>query len=62
MDTKIEQLTIPLGHRFTELWDHQSTTPVLVALGVALISYLIYNVSILCYLSALNRASGRIDG
>ncbi|OIW24526.1 cytochrome P450 [Coniochaeta ligniaria NRRL 30616] len=45
MDTKIEELVTPLTYRLTQLREHQSTLPVLVALGVVLLSYLIYNVA-----------------
>lgn len=44
MDTKVQDIVTPLGHRLTQLQEYQNTLPVLVALGVILLSYLVYNV------------------
>lgn len=44
MDTKVQELVTPLTFRLTQLHEYQNTLPVLLALGVVLLSYLIYNV------------------
>jgi phenylacetate 2-hydroxylase len=44
MDSKAEQLITPLAYRLTQFGQHLHAGPVLVALGVVLVSYLLYNV------------------
>lgn len=46
MDSKVQELLTPLSYRLAHLQEHQGTLPVLVALGAVLLSYLIYNVSL----------------
>ena len=44
MDSKVQELVTEMSYRLTKLKDNQNTEPMLVALGVVLISYLVYNV------------------
>lgn len=44
MDTKVQEVLSPLSYRLIQLVGHHNTLPVLVALGVVLVSYVIYNV------------------
>ncbi|KAJ5804443.1 uncharacterized protein N7518_000746 [Penicillium psychrosexuale] len=45
MDTKVQEVLSPLSYRLIQLVGHHNTLPVLVALGVVLVSYVIYNVA-----------------
>jgi len=44
MDSKVQELVTPLAYRLTQLRENQSTLPLLVAFGVVLLSYVLYNV------------------
>ncbi|KAJ9151495.1 Cytochrome P450 [Coniochaeta hoffmannii] len=45
MDSKVQELVTPLAYRLTQLRENQSTLPLLVAFGVVLLSYVLYNVA-----------------
>lgn len=46
MDSKIPEILSPMTYRLTQLRDHENLGPVLIALGVVVISYIIYSVRI----------------
>lgn len=45
MDSKIEEITTLLGYRASRILEDENTIPIAAALGICLLTYLVYAVS-----------------